>query len=147
MIERLVALLGGRGAKRLKTLWLSSLEGAATAEVVLAVASSCPALEELDLSGTNLCVTGLGLHTTDALEIVARFVRASGALRKLNLQGTHLCGSTHDPANGYTLAGLTLLCDALAHPRCVVEELDLSECGGPKSGSPVLSKACRQALL
>ena len=81
-------------------------------------------LSELNLAGTNLCVTGLGLHTTDALEIVARFVRASGALRKLNLQGTHLCGSTHDPANGYTLAGLTLLCDALARgstSSCAVE--------------------------
>ena len=71
-------------------------------------------------------MTGLGLHATDALELACRFMRAPRRLRKLDLRGTHLCGSSHDPANGYTLSGLMMLCEALSHEECFVEDLHLS---------------------
>eukprot|EP00966_Prymnesium_polylepis_P051224 1185652-Prymnesium_polylepis.1 len=56
-------------------------------------------------------------------------MRAPHQLRQLDLRGTHLCGSSHDPAHGYTLSGLMMLCDALSNGQCVVEQLHLSACG------------------
>lgn len=86
-------------------------------------------IEELTLAGTNLCVTPLGLHAVDALSLVCDFMRPPHRLRKLDLRGTHLCGSSHDPANSYTLSGLMMLCEALSHPECVLEEMHLTSCG------------------
>jgi hypothetical protein len=63
-------------------------------------------LSELNLAGTNLCVTGLGMHAIDGLEIVCQLMRAPLALRVLDLRGTHLCGSLHDPARRASLLHL-----------------------------------------
>ena len=106
--------------------WLSKRQLVA---LMRALERGAAPLEELNLAGTNLCVTGLGLHATDALELACRFMRAPRRLRKLDLRGTHLCGSSHDPANGYTLSGLMMLCEALSHEECFVEDLHLSSCG------------------
>ena len=52
-------------------------------------------------------------------------------LRTLGLRGTSLLGLAPgaEHAEGYTLAGVALLCQALRHEHCHLAELDLSDTG------------------
>ena len=91
----------------------------------------CP-LEELELSGTSLCLSQPGRFSTDALRLVCALASREGTrLRKLGLRGTHLCGLApgSDVGDRYILDGVALLCGALMSPHCALEEVDLSENG------------------
>ena len=130
-LQAVLQLLEGGHLSQLRSVNLNSCEWLSKRQLVAiiqAIERGKAPIEELNLGGTNLCVSGLGLHATDGLEVVCRLMHNS-KLRVVDLHGTHLCGSSHDPANSYTLSGLLMLCEALGHPDCVVEELHLSQCG------------------
>ena len=87
-------------------------------------------LRELILSQTHLCVTAFGHYSTDAIQVLCEMLTAHGnRIKRLDLRGTCLCGTPQDAATGYTLAGVELLCKALSHEHCGIEEIDLSENG------------------
>ena len=82
----------------------------------------CP-LEELELSGTSLCLSQPGRFSTDALRLVCALASREGTrLRKLGLRGTHLCGLApgSDVGDRYILDGVALLCGALMSPHCAL---------------------------
>ena len=88
------------------------------------LSSRCP-LESLDLSGTSLCLSSQGRYSTDALRVVCALLAApDNRLRRLALRGTYLCGLPPgvDSGEGYALAGIGLLCEALADDNCVLED-------------------------
>ena len=73
-----------------------------------------------------------GRYTTDVLRVVCELMIAPGnQLRTLGLRGTSLLGLAPgaEHAEGYTLAGVALLCQALRHEHCHLAELDLSDTG------------------
>ena len=90
------------------------------------------AVEELELCGTELCLSAPGRFCLDALRIVCALItRAGSTLRRLGLRGTHLCGLPpgSDAGDKYNLEGIALLCEALCSEHCMLEELDASDNG------------------
>ena len=96
-------------------------------EVLLrALLEGCQTLEELDLSGTSLCLSSGARYCLDALRLVCSIiVRPGGRLRNLGLRGTHLCalppGCDTGTGDKYSLDGIEMLCESLVSRDCVLQ--------------------------
>ena len=67
-------------------------------------------------------------------------VSPGNRMRTLGLRGTALLGLAPgaEHAEGYTLAGVALLCEALRHEHCHLAELDVSDTGMRAEQEPQL---------
>ena len=110
----------------------TSLKKAQLEQLLRALLDGGCAVEDLELCGTELCLSAPGRFCLDALRIVCALItRAGSTLRRLGLRGTYLCGLPpgSDVGDKYNLEGIALLCAALCSEHCMLEELDVSDNG------------------